>query len=169
MKTIAKLKNNGEVIGYLKIIEDKNGGGLNGGVFFGETLHNFGSTLTKQIPLFEEYEIISDNNDFKLELFNNINDVSEKIKQCEGNHIQQCSYSSYHNSLTQVCFDCKKIRTNIEISRFKEEEPLVNLQEKANNTNKQKLLSEIELWFLRLNNEDRWTVEQAMKSIKELI
>lgn len=86
----------------------------------------------------------------------------------EGNHIQQCSYSSYHNSLTQVCFDCKKIRTNIEISRFKEETP-VNMQLEVNKLNKQKILSEIELWFLRLNNENRWTVEQAMNSIKELL
>ena len=34
------------------------------------------------------------------------------IKECEGKHKQQVAYSSYHNALTQVCFDCKKIRTN---------------------------------------------------------
>lgn len=35
------------------------------------------------------------------------------IKLCEGKHVQQISYSSYHDSLTQVCFGCKRIRTSI--------------------------------------------------------
>lgn len=35
------------------------------------------------------------------------------IKQCEGKHVQQISYSSYHDSLTQICFGCRMIRTSI--------------------------------------------------------
>jgi len=31
----------------------------------------------------------------------------------EKNHIQQVAFSTYHNCLTQVCFDCQKIRTSI--------------------------------------------------------
>lgn len=34
--------------------------------------------------------------------------------ECESNgHVQQVSYSTYHQALTQVCFGCKKIRTNM--------------------------------------------------------
>lgn len=40
-------------------------------------------------------------------------DVKENIKLCEGKHIQQIAYSSYHDALTQVCFNCKTIRTSL--------------------------------------------------------
>ncbi len=39
--------------------------------------------------------------------------VKDKIKECEGKHIQQIAYSSYHDALTQICFGCKKIRTSL--------------------------------------------------------
>lgn len=39
--------------------------------------------------------------------------VKGAIKECEGKHVQQISYSSYHDSLTQVCFGCRKIRTSL--------------------------------------------------------
>ncbi|MHA1233649.1 MAG: hypothetical protein ACTSQL_01030 [Promethearchaeota archaeon] len=39
--------------------------------------------------------------------------VEENIKLCEGKHIQQVAYSSYHNALTQVCFGCGIIRTSL--------------------------------------------------------
>ena len=42
-----------------------------------------------------------------------IKDVEDSIKKCEGKHIQQVSYSTYHKALTQVCFGCKKVRSNI--------------------------------------------------------
>lgn len=29
------------------------------------------------------------------------------------NHVQQVAYSTYHDVLTQICFTCKKIRTNM--------------------------------------------------------
>jgi len=37
------------------------------------------------------------------------------IKQCEGRHTQQVVYSTFHDALTQVCFGCKKIRTNLKV------------------------------------------------------
>lgn len=40
-------------------------------------------------------------------------EIKKHIKLCEGIHMQQVSYSTYHNAFTQVCFDCKRIRTNI--------------------------------------------------------
>ena len=39
--------------------------------------------------------------------------IKRKIKECEGKHKQQVAYSSYHDALTQICFDCNKVRTNI--------------------------------------------------------
>lgn len=39
--------------------------------------------------------------------------VKERIRECEGKHIQQVSYSTYHNALTQICFNCEVIRTSL--------------------------------------------------------
>lgn len=39
--------------------------------------------------------------------------VRKHIQNCEGKHIQQVAYSTFHDSLTQICFGCKKIRSNI--------------------------------------------------------
>ena len=41
------------------------------------------------------------------------------IKRCEGKHVQQIAYSSYHDSLTQICFGCRKIRTTMKESQVK--------------------------------------------------
>ena len=43
----------------------------------------------------------------------NQEEVKIHIKQCEGKHVQQVAYSSYHDALTQICFGCMKIRTNL--------------------------------------------------------
>lgn len=40
-------------------------------------------------------------------------DVRTEIKKCEGMHSQTVSYSTFHDAITQVCFVCKKIRSNI--------------------------------------------------------
>ena len=40
-------------------------------------------------------------------------EVKHHIKNCEGMHIQQVAYSSYHDALTQVCFGCDKVRTSL--------------------------------------------------------
>ena len=50
---------------------------------------------------------------FEIRLFENQEKVKEHIKNCEGKHVQQIAYSSYHDALTQVCFTCKKIRTSL--------------------------------------------------------
>lgn len=39
--------------------------------------------------------------------------VKDAIKECEGKHVQQIAYSSYHDAFTQICFGCKKIRTSL--------------------------------------------------------
>jgi len=39
--------------------------------------------------------------------------VKKAIKECEGKHIQQVAYSSYHDALTQICFGCGVVRTSL--------------------------------------------------------
>lgn len=39
-------------------------------------------------------------------------EVKQHIKQCEGKHPQQVSYSSHHDCFTQVCFVCRKVRSS---------------------------------------------------------
>jgi len=58
-------------------------------------------------------QIVKSHGMFELETFATIGQVRHQIQKCEGKHKQQIVYSSYHDSLTQVCFDCKKIRTNL--------------------------------------------------------
>ena len=50
---------------------------------------------------------------FELENYDTQEEVRKHIQDCEGKHMQQCAYSTFHDSLTQVCFGCKKIRSNI--------------------------------------------------------
>ena len=44
--------------------------------------------------------------------------VEHHIGGCEGNHVQQVIYSTYHKALTQICFGCKKIRTSLKESEL---------------------------------------------------
>jgi len=37
-------------------------------------------------------------------------EVRKNIQECEGNHFQQVAFSSYHDTLTQICYGCRKIR-----------------------------------------------------------
>ena len=53
---------------------------------------------------------------FNLSELETLKQVRRFIRECEGKHIQQIAYSSYHDSLTQICFTCKEIRTNLKIS-----------------------------------------------------
>ncbi len=53
---------------------------------------------------------------FEFERMPNAQSVKNAIKECEGKHIQQVAYSTYHDSLTQICFNCKKIRSDLDIS-----------------------------------------------------
>jgi hypothetical protein len=50
---------------------------------------------------------------FELENFKTMEEVRKHIQECEGLHRQQIAYSSFHDCLTQICFGCKKIRTNM--------------------------------------------------------
>jgi len=43
-------------------------------------------------------------------------EVRKSIQECEGKHSQQVAYSTFHDALTQVCYGCKKIRTNLQIT-----------------------------------------------------
>ena len=38
--------------------------------------------------------------------------VRKQIKECEGKHSQQVVYSTFHDALTQICYGCKKVRSN---------------------------------------------------------
>lgn len=50
---------------------------------------------------------------FDYEFIKEQEDVRKHIKNCEGKHTQQATYSTFHDALTQVCFGCKKIRSTI--------------------------------------------------------
>lgn len=52
---------------------------------------------------------------FKYEYIKKQEDVRKHIQECEGHHRQQVAYSTFHDSLTQICFGCKKIRSNIKL------------------------------------------------------
>ena len=47
------------------------------------------------------------------EYVDSILDLKAKIQACEGRHTQQAVYSTFHGALTQICYGCKKIRSNI--------------------------------------------------------
>ena len=40
-------------------------------------------------------------------------DVRNHIQECEGKHMQQVAYSTFHDSLTQICYGCRVVRSNI--------------------------------------------------------
>jgi len=52
---------------------------------------------------------------FEYEFFDSQEEVRKRVKLCEGRHTQQVVYSTFHDALTQVCFGCKKIRSNIKV------------------------------------------------------
>jgi len=54
-------------------------------------------------------------------IYGTIDNVISNIQKCEGKHRQQVCYSTYHNALTQICFDCKLIRSNIDFEKEKSE------------------------------------------------
>jgi hypothetical protein len=53
--------------------------------------------------------------EFEYECYKTQEEVRKHIQRCEGSHIQQCCYSTFHDCLTQICFTCKKIRTNLRV------------------------------------------------------
>ena len=54
--------------------------------------------------------------EFKVVKENHIDFIRTDIKKCQKrNHVQQVAYSTYHDCLTQICFSCEVIRTNIKL------------------------------------------------------
>lgn len=62
--------------------------------------------------LFGEYARVNNIVHFEYEYLPTMELVREQIKGCESRHTQQIAYSSFHDCLTQICFGCRKIRTN---------------------------------------------------------
>ena len=52
---------------------------------------------------------------FEYEYLETQEEVRGYIINCEGKHTQQAIYSTFHDALTQVCFGCQKVRTNLKI------------------------------------------------------
>ncbi len=50
---------------------------------------------------------------FKYEHYDTLEEVREHIRACEGKHPQTVSYSTYHDAITQVCFGCMVVRSNL--------------------------------------------------------
>ena len=50
---------------------------------------------------------------FEYEYLETQEEVRKQIQKCEGHHSQQIAYSSFHDCLTQICFGCRKIRSNL--------------------------------------------------------
>ncbi len=53
---------------------------------------------------------------FNYKQCDDMKEVLYNIERCEGTHVQQVFFSTYHKALTQVCFGCKMIRSTIELS-----------------------------------------------------
>lgn len=49
---------------------------------------------------------------FEYELLNET-EIRKHIRSCEGHHVQQVIFSTFMDTLTQICFTEKKIRSSI--------------------------------------------------------
>jgi hypothetical protein len=52
-------------------------------------------------------------NNLEIERYETMEEIRTHIQQCEGHHMQQVAYSTFHDALTQICYECRKVRTNI--------------------------------------------------------
>ena len=50
---------------------------------------------------------------FDYEYVSSMEEVRTDVQDCEGKHMQQVAYSTYHDALTQICYGCMKVRSNI--------------------------------------------------------
>jgi len=57
---------------------------------------------------------------FEYEYLPTQEEVRKHIQECEGKHVQQAIYSTFHDGLTQVCFGCQKIRSTIYLKELKD-------------------------------------------------
>ena len=52
----------------------------------------------------------------KVETTKLVIEVRNKIRECQKKgHIQQVAYSTYHDCLTQICFTCDCVLTNLDL------------------------------------------------------
>lgn len=58
---------------------------------------------------------------FEYEYLKTQEEVRKHIQECEGKHMQQVAYSTFHDALTQICYGCMKVRTNIKLYLSTEE------------------------------------------------
>jgi len=57
-------------------------------------------------------------NALKLDLYSiQPDELDEMVGRCEGKHIQQVVYSTYHKGFTRVCFGCMQVDTTIKLER----------------------------------------------------
>lgn len=52
---------------------------------------------------------------FDIEIYTPMEEVRRCIQDCEGRHMQQVAYSTFHDALTQICFGCQIIRSSIKV------------------------------------------------------
>jgi len=52
---------------------------------------------------------------FEYEYLETMEEVRNHIRACESLHTQQVCYSTFHDCLTQICFGCLKVRSNLKI------------------------------------------------------
>lgn len=51
----------------------------------------------------------------KLTFYNRLDEIRDHIQDCQKEgHVQQVAYSTYHDGITQICFTCNEVRTNID-------------------------------------------------------
>lgn len=50
---------------------------------------------------------------FEYEYIPNMFELRKQIIDCEGKHVQQAVFSTFHDALTQVCYGCLKVRSTI--------------------------------------------------------
>lgn len=50
---------------------------------------------------------------FEYEYVPELETLVDQIAECEGRHTQQAMYSTFHGALTQICYGCKKVRSQI--------------------------------------------------------
>lgn len=67
------------------------------------------------LTLFDKINMDGEPINFTYEHIGNYPNMRAWIEACEGKHVQQVSYSTYHKAITQVCFGCRKVRSMIKI------------------------------------------------------
>jgi hypothetical protein len=50
---------------------------------------------------------------FDYQHFKTQEEVRKHVQECQGRHVHQVAYSTFHDAITQVCFGCKTVRTTI--------------------------------------------------------